>query len=91
MSSLRRRLLDLTAEAVFPLDKDTMLALVEQSQDVELLLVVSGLQDGHYSSPDELEHRFNDALGMPDALPSESALAPSEGWLPDAADDVAPA
>lgn len=80
----------LTADTGFPLDKHALLALVEQSGDVDLLTLVNGLHDDHYSSADELEHRCNDALGVPDALPHDSALAPSDEWVATSTDERDP-
>jgi hypothetical protein len=78
--SPRARLAALVEAEAFPLDRTDLLQLVTQSGDDDLLAIVTGLQDDHYVDRDELEHRLEDALGMPDALGDRSALAPDDGW-----------
>jgi hypothetical protein len=80
VTSPRARLAALLPEARFPLDRADLLLAVERAGDEELLAIVSSLQDDHYVDADELDHRLEDALGMPDALGDQSALAPDEGW-----------
>ena len=80
MTSPRARLATLVESAAFPLDKSDLLDLVGRAQDGELLDIVSCLADDHYVSRDELDHRLEDAMGMPGALPDQSALVEGTEW-----------
>jgi hypothetical protein len=79
----RARLAALTEAAAFPLDKADLVELVERAGDLDLLDVVVTLQDDRYVSSDELDHRIEDALGVPETLPDSSAADPGTGWRAD--------
>jgi len=80
MTSPAARLAAVVQGAAFPLDKSDLVTLVEKTGDAGLLDIVSSLADDHYVSREELDHRLEDALGMPDALPAQSALVDNPEW-----------
>jgi hypothetical protein len=83
MTSLRARLAELVEGATFPLDKAELIELVQRSGDQALLDIVVSIADDHYVDVEELDHRIEDALGMPDAIPAESAIDPDTAWQPE--------
>jgi hypothetical protein len=79
--SLRTRVLQAGEDAGYPLVREDLLARLDG--DEEALLVVRAMKDDHFLVADELSERLDDALGMPAADPSGSALDDDTAWRPD--------
>jgi hypothetical protein len=78
---LRTRVLDAAERAGYPLVREDLLARLDG--DDEALLVVAAMKDDHFLVAEELSARLDDALGMPAADPSGSALDEDTDWRPD--------
>jgi len=76
--SVRSRILDAGARSGYPTDADRLLA--ELGDDDEATLVVQAMTDTRFVSEQELSTRLDDALGMPTADPTVSALEDPTEW-----------
>jgi hypothetical protein len=82
MAPLRDRILDLVADQTFPMSRDQLedLAQEQGGGDPDLLLTVSTIADDRFASRDELAHRIDEALGVPDADVGVSMLEENTDW-----------
>ncbi len=82
--SVKRAVLDAASQRGYPVSKhDVLDELDARGADPDVVLAVQALTDDRYVDEAELEHRLDDALGMPDALPGESAIEPDTEWRAD--------
>ncbi len=83
MASPRQQILDVAESAGFPLAKPDLLQRLEEAGvDPDVLGVATALADDHFVAAEELGHRLDDALGMPDADTRDSALTVDPDWRP---------
>lgn len=83
MASAKRQILEVAREADYPLTRADLVALLTASGvDHEVVMLASLLDDHEFVDVAELEHRLDDAFGMPDAFTDISALGNDTEWTP---------
>jgi hypothetical protein len=81
--SAKRQILELVRESDFPLTRSDLVALLGAAgADAEVVMVASLLDDNRFVDEAELEHRLDEAFGMPDAFTDASALDNDNEWTP---------
>lgn len=83
MPSAKRQILEVAQDAEFPLTRADLVALLATAGvDHEVVMAASLLDDHEFVDIDELEHRLDEAFGMPDAFTDTSALEHDTEWTP---------
>ncbi|HEX7097259.1 MAG TPA: hypothetical protein VF183_15340, partial [Acidimicrobiales bacterium] len=81
MSSPKRQILEVVRDEQFPLTKSELVTILGTAGlDQEVVMVASLLDDTEFTDEDELEHRLDEAMGMPDAFTDLSALEHDTAW-----------
>jgi hypothetical protein len=81
VTTLRRRLDALLEQCHFPVTRADLLAVLGDD-DLDLVQAIEAIDDDTFASRAELEHRLDEALGVPDAVVSHSALDADNEWAP---------
>lgn len=83
MPSPKHLVLGIAEDMEFPLDKTRLLdRLDELHVEPDVVLMVHTIDDDRFSGFDELAHRLDEALGVPDAAVGRSVLAADPDWEP---------
>jgi len=79
--SPKKQILDLVADAGYPLSKGELLSRLDAAAaDAELVGLATAIDDDEFVSEEELAHRLEDALGMPDADTRQTAISVDPDW-----------
>jgi hypothetical protein len=79
MASLKRAVLEAVPPGAYPLSKSELLTILEGERiDADTVSMVSLLDDQRFVNEDELAHRLDEAVGVPDVVIETSAL--DTGW-----------
>jgi hypothetical protein len=82
MASLKRAVLEAVPSDAYPLSKQELLSILEGGEvDADMVSMVSLMDDHRFVSEDELAHRLDEAVGVPDVVIETSAL--DTGWATD--------
>ena len=83
MASAKRQILEVVGDAPYPLTRSDLVVLLGAAGvDHEVVMAASLLEDREFADVSELEHRLDDAFGMPDAFTDTSALEVDTDWTP---------
>lgn len=84
MPSRKREILEAVPDDVFPITKEALIDRLEgQGVAPDTVLLAATLADARFVDPEELEQRLDEALGVPPAFPTSSALAEDGSWPAD--------
>lgn len=83
MATLGQRVDNLVGEIEFPTTRAELLGSLGDD-DLDLIQALEAIGDDSFVNRTELEQRLRDAMGVPDAVASHSALDDDPDWVPPA-------